>query len=197
MKDTVLGEPYGHKPRWTYIFMAAIVVVFLIQQFTDSWVYLAFFPGLALRMPWMFVTSVFLHSDTSHLLLNIVALLFFGTTLEKVIGGRNFVVLFLVSGVVGNVGYMLTASSPYVPAIGASGAIYGVMGTLAVISPLTLVWIYGMMPVPLVVAAFLWAFLDFTGLFMPSDIAHGAHLAGMLIGIVYGAYIRFTYREPA
>jgi membrane associated rhomboid family serine protease len=54
-----------------------------------------------------------------------------------------------------------------------------------------------MMPVPLVVAAFLWAFLDFTGLFMPSDIAHGAHLAGMLIGIVYGAYIRFTYREPA
>jgi hypothetical protein len=192
----VLGEPYGHKPRWTYLFMAAIVVVFLIQQFTDYWVFLAFFPGAALRMPWMFVTSIFLHFDSSHLILNLIALFFFGTTLERVIGGRNFIAIFLVSGVVGNVGYMLTASSPYVPVIGASGAIYGVMGTLAVISPFTLVWVYGMMPVPLVVAAFLWVFLDFTGLFMPSDIAHGAHLAGMLIGIIYGAYVRSTYREP-
>jgi hypothetical protein len=192
----VLGEPYGHKPRWTYLFMAAIVVVFLIQQLTDYWVFLAFFPGTALSMPWMFVTSIFLHYDSSHLILNLIALFFFGTTLERVIGGRNFIAIFLVSGVVGNVGYMLTASSPYVPAIGASGAIYGVMGALAVISPFTLVWVYGMMPVPLVVAAFLWVFLDFTGLFMPSDIAHGAHLAGMFIGIIYGAYVRSTYREP-
>jgi len=176
--------------------MAAIVIMFLIQQLTEDWLFLAFFPGAAVRMPWMFITSIFLHADPSHLILNLLALLFLGTTLERIIGGRNFAVIFLVSGVVGNIGYMFTASSPYVPVIGASGAIYGVMGTLAVISPLTLVWIYGGMPVPLIIVAFIWAFLDFTGLFMPSDIAHGAHLAGMLVGLIYGAYVRFTYHEP-
>jgi membrane associated rhomboid family serine protease len=192
----VLSEPYGHRPRWTYIFIVAIVVMFLIQQLTDDWLYLAFFPGAAMRMPWMFVTSIFLHSNVSHLLLNLLALFFLGTTLERIIGNRNFAAIFLVSGVVGNIGYMLTASSPYVPVVGASGAIYGVLGTLAVISPFTLVWVYGSVPVPLIVVAFVWAFLDFTGLFTPSDIAYSAHLAGMLVGLVYGAYVRFTYREP-
>lgn len=163
---------------------------FIIQNVTNSWLYFAFFPALAFEAPWMFVTSIFLHADFSHLFFNIVALFFFGTTLERMIGRQAFVILFLISGVIGNFGYMITTSDPYIPAIGASGSIYGVIGALATLAPLMLVYVYGMIPLPMIVAALVWGFLDLTGLFTPSGIAHGSHLAGMFIGILFGFYQR-------
>jgi hypothetical protein len=188
-------HPEERRVRWTYVFIAACVVGFLVQQITDAWVYFMFFPAFAWEAPWMFVTSIFLHGDVSHILFNMIALFFFGTYLERMIGGRAFAALFLISGVVGNVGYLLTASDPLVPALGASGAIYGVVGTLAVLSPFTLVFIYGMVPVPMIVAAAIWGLLDFAGLFEPSGIAHGSHLGGMFIGILYGVYLRINSRR--
>jgi len=175
---------------WTLILIGICVVAFVFQNITDSWIYLAFVPGVALSAPWMFVTSIFLHADLSHLFFNMLALFFFGTSLERMIGGRAFVALFFVSGIIGNVGYMLTSTDPYTPAIGASGAIYGVMGALATIAPFMLVYIYGLLPLPMIAAAVLWAFLDFVGLFGPSEIAHGAHLAGLFAGVLYGLYQR-------
>jgi len=188
-------QPEERRVRWTYVFIAACVVGFLVQQVTDAWVYFMFFPAFASEAPWMFVTSIFLHGDVSHILFNMIALFFFGTYLERMIGGRAFAALFLISGVVGNVGYLLTATDPLVPALGASGAIYGVVGTLAVLSPFTLVFIYGMVPVPMIVAAAIWGLLDFVGLFEPSGIAHGSHLGGMFIGVLYGVYLRINSRR--
>lgn len=123
------------------------------------------------------------------------ALLFFGLYLERMVGRTAFAALFLLSGILGNVGYMLTASSPYIPALGASGAVYGVMGALALLEPFLMVYIYGLVPVPMIVAAFLWGSLDFLGLFNPSGIAHGAHLLGMLVGVTYGLYLRISVRR--
>lgn len=180
-------------PKWTFIFIAVCVVAFLVQQVTDLWVYLAFFPGLALSYPWMFVTSIFLHASVAHLFFNMLALFFFGIYLEPMIGRRRFVALFFVSGVIGNIGYMFTAPTPMTPAIGASGAIYGVVGTLAALAPLAIVFV-GFLPMPMILAAAGWAFLAFVGLFAPSNIAEGAHLAGMGVGAGYGIYLRLRYR---
>src|SRR4030042_1234041 len=127
------------QPRWTFVFIALSFLLFVFQQTTNLWIYLAFFPAYALRFPWMFITSVFLHADLSHLLFNLFALYFFGSSLERRIGGRLFVALFLLSGIFGNLGYMITASNPYVPGLGASGAIYGVVGTLAILVPFVVV----------------------------------------------------------
>lgn len=179
-----------YDPRWTYVFIAACVIGFILQQATDEWVYLVFFPAYALKAPWMFLTSVFLHADPTHLFFNMFALFFFGTSLERRIGGKAFVSLFLLSGILGNAGYLVTAADPYTPALGASGAIYGVMGTLAILEPFMMVFIYGMLPVPMIVAAALWALIDLAGLLVPSGIAHGAHLGGMLVGIVFGIRVR-------
>ena len=77
-----------------------------------------------------------------------------------------------------------------IPVIGASGAIYGIMGTLAILEPYRLVYLYGLMPLPMAAAAILWALGDIMGLFTPSNIAHGAHLAGMLVGIITGLQLR-------
>lgn len=120
---------------------------------------------------------------------NMIALFFFGTYLERMLGGKSFLSLFLAAGIIGNFGYMLLADNPFVPALGASGAVYGIMGVLAILRPLLLVFIYGI-PLPLVVAALFYALLDFTGLFVPSGIAHGAHLSGLFAGGVVGLYLR-------
>jgi membrane associated rhomboid family serine protease len=181
---------HRESPKWTFVFIAICVVVFLLQQVTDLWVYLAFVPGLALRYPWMFVTSIFLHANLAHLFFNMLALFFFGIYLEPMIGRRRFAALFMASGIVGNVGYMLTAPTQFTPAIGASGAIYGVVGALSVLSPLSLVFV-GMVPMPMILVALGYAFLAYIGLFGgSSQIAEGAHLGGMALGAAYGLYLR-------
>ena len=179
-----------HQPKWTYVFIAVSIIVYLLQQGTRIWVYLAFTPALTTRYPWTLVTSIFLHLDFSHLLFNMFALFLFGSALERRISNRLFATLFIVSGIVGNVGYYLTAGSPLVPVLGASGAIYGVIGALAVLEPFRMVYFYGMVPLPMVAAAAVWALGDLTGLFIPSRVAHSVHLVGMLVGIVAGLYLR-------
>jgi membrane associated rhomboid family serine protease len=181
---------YGARPRFTFIFILVILLFFIYQLASDTWINLAFFPAFALYEPWTFVTSIFLHADFLHLFFNLFALFFFGIYLERIIGSGSFAALFIVSGIVGNLGYLLTSSNPYTPAIGASGAIYGVIGTLAVIAPSLLVYIYGFIPVPMALAAVIWALIDVAGLFTPTGIAHGAHLGGMAVGLIYGAYLR-------
>lgn len=185
---------YASKPKFTFIFILAILAFFVYQNISDTWIELAFFPAFAFREPWTFVTSIFLHADFLHLFFNIFALFFFGMYLERMIGNRAFVALFFASGIVGNMGYLVTASNPYIPAVGASGAIYGVIGALAVLAPLLLVYIYGFIPVPMALAAVIWALIDLGGLFVPSGIAHGAHLGGMLVGLLYGAFLRIRAR---
>jgi membrane associated rhomboid family serine protease len=184
--------------RRTFVLIIACTAVFLLQLTgIFNWQLFAFAPALALQRPWTFVTSIFLHADFSHLFFNMFALFMFGIFLENRIGARNFLILFFLSGIAGSIGYMITASNPMIPAIGASGAIYGIIGALAVIMPFMMVWLLGGIPMPMIVAAVIWIALEVFGLFSPSDIAHGAHLGGVVVGIMYGIYLRMSERRIA
>ena len=61
------------------------------------------------------------------------------------------------------------------------------------------VYVWGLLPVPMVVLTAVYALLDVSGLFISpgSNIAHGAHLAGLLVGLAFGLYLRpyFGYRR--
>jgi membrane associated rhomboid family serine protease len=184
------------KPRWTFIFIGVCVAVFLLEAIGDWWVYFSFIPSLAFTNPWTFVTSIFLHADISHLFFNMFALFIFGVYLESRIKEVDFLLLFFLAGIAGNLGYMVTAGDPTIPGIGASGAIYGVIGALAILTPFAIVYV-GYLPMPMIVAAFFWAASEFLGLFIPSRIAHGSHLGGLFFGIVYGFYLRQQFsRAP-
>ena len=118
-------------------------------------------------------------------------------TLERRIGSKKFLTLFIVSGIVGNIGYLTTAyisNNTFVPAIGASGAVYGVVGALAILYPRMPVLIYGIIPMPMIVTAFLYVMIDFFGLFMPTGVAHGAHIGGMIVGIIFAIIERTNVR---
>jgi membrane associated rhomboid family serine protease len=170
--------------------IAVCVVVFILQQFTNITDYFSFVPAFAYSRPWTFVTAIFLHADTTHILFNMIALFFFGTFLEQRISKKNYILIFFIAGIVGNIGYSLSAPGATVPGLGASGAIYGIMGTLTVLAPTTVVYTYGI-PMPMFVAAIMWFLIEFFGLFAPSDIAHGAHLGGLFVGIIIGFYFRW------
>lgn len=76
---------------------------------------------------WHYVSAMFLHIGFMHLLMNGFALYVFSAPLERIMGKWRFAVLYLVSGLLGNVVSLALHSEPYIGA-GASGAIYGVYG---------------------------------------------------------------------
>ena len=121
--------------------VALNVAAFLITlPFAETaFKYLAFVPANALAMPWTIVTSMFLHSGALHLFFNMWALFIFGPVLERVIGGKRLLALYLVAGIIGNVGFSLFYPSA-TAGVGASGAIYGLVGALAVLLPVLLVF---------------------------------------------------------
>jgi membrane associated rhomboid family serine protease len=75
---------------------------------------------------WRLITAAFLHYGPLHLLLNMLALYWFGSLLEQRIGSGKFLLLYLVSGLAGSAGALLL--DPTTPTVGASGAIFGILG---------------------------------------------------------------------
>jgi membrane associated rhomboid family serine protease len=78
------------------------------------------------------VTAMFLHGSLLHLLFNMLALYWLGTIVEQALGTWRFVLLYFVSGIAGSAG-ALALSGPFEVTVGASGAIYGIMGALLVL----------------------------------------------------------------
>ncbi|MCX6748766.1 MAG: rhomboid family intramembrane serine protease [Candidatus Pacearchaeota archaeon] len=137
---------------------------------------------------WRFVTAIFLHGSLEHLVLNMFALILFGLILEKVIGSGKFLLVFFISGIIANI----VAVNFYDSSLGASGAIFGVLGTLTVIKPLMAVFVYGI-PMPMFIASIVWAIIDILGVFYPQGVGNFAHLSGLALGLMFGFYLRLRH----
>ncbi|MEM5814494.1 MAG: rhomboid family intramembrane serine protease [Candidatus Aenigmatarchaeota archaeon] len=176
---------------WSVRISVACALVFLLQglmePLTDE---LALVSGEVLVRPWTLITSIFAHADPLHLAYNMLALLLFGSMLERIVGGRKFLAVYFGAGLAGS----FAALPFYTASLGASGAIFGAMGALAVLRPRMVVYI-SYVPMPMILAVAVWALIDFTGLFFPSGTANAAHLAGLAVGLLAGAYLKRDYGE--
>ncbi len=174
----------------TFYLIGAMTAIRIVQAlaagFTDSFVLVS---SDAFSRPWILLTSIFLHGSVSHLLSNIVALGFFGFVLENTLGSRKFTAIFVSAGTIASI-----ASLYYESSLGASGAIFGIIGALAAIRPRMTAFALGV-PMPMFVAAALWALLDFAGVFYPTNVANIAHLAGLGSGIAAGFALRKDFAE--
>jgi len=176
---------------WSVRLAVVCVIIFALQttvpSLTDG---LALVSANALSQPWLFITSMFAHGSLEHLIYNMFALLLFGSILENIIGSRRWLAIFFISGIVAGI-----ASAMFYPAsLGASGAIFGLLGALAVLRPRMTVWAAGI-PMPMAIAAGVWAAGDMLGLFVPSGIANAAHLAGLAVGLAVGLVLRKQFGE--
>jgi len=152
---------------------------------------LALVSSQVLQRPWTILTHMFMHADFSHLYFNMFALAVFGSIFEKKAGSRNFLIVFFLGGLASSFADIIFYSST----LGASGAIFAVLGCLAVFRPRTVVWAMGV-PMYVIIAFLIWVAIDLAGLYSPDNIAHASHLAGMAYGGAYGLWLRRLHPEP-
>ena len=146
--------------------------------------------GLRHGYLWQPVTYMFLHGGFTHLLFNMFTLYFLGPETERAMGSKHFLAMYLISGVLGGLGWLWLMPIPWAECVGASGAIFGVLAAFATLYPrrqLTLL-IFFIFPVTmmawqlvagLALIEFILANNDNSG------VAHTAHLAGAFAGFLY------------
>ncbi len=178
--------------NYSLVLVGICVAVFIAQLFSpvieDNF---ALYRSRAVEEPWMLVTSIFLHGGFTHLFFNMFALGLFGLILENIIGQKKFLLIFFGAGIIASMG----AAIFYPASLGASGAIYGILGAVAVLRPRMRIWVW-MIPMPMYMAAVFWAIMDLLGMFAPSGTANAAHLFGLGAGIAAGLILRGRFRLP-
>jgi membrane associated rhomboid family serine protease len=130
------------------------------------------FIGVAEGEYWRLLTAAFLHYGPFHLLLNMLALWWFGSLLEQRIGSGKFLLLYIVSGLAGSAGALVL--SPLEPTVGASGAIFGILGAGLVLERQR-DYVFGGSALVIIVIN-----LVFT--FSISNISIGGHIGGLIGG---------------
>ena len=143
-----------------------------------------------------FLTNTFMHGGWLHIIFNLWTLYIFGPALEDRLGPMRFLVLYLLSGIAASITHAAFNAGSYVPVLGASGAISGIIAAYAARFPHA--WVRVLVPivfiplffsVPAMVFAGLWFFMQViqgtSELFAPfsiSGIAWWAHIGGFVTG---------------
>ncbi|WP_297723868.1 rhomboid family intramembrane serine protease [uncultured Mobiluncus sp.] len=189
MKNTATAP----KPYVTWGLCIALIIVWVAELFIPGVIQnFAFLPLLGLFEPWRFITAAFLHSVPSpfHLAFNTWALLVVGRALEPVVGHVKLALAFGISAFGALMAQCLTVfvdpNAWITPTVGASGAVFGFFGmVLAIQKVLRLPWTE--------MATLIG--LNFVIGFMVPNVAWVAHLGGLAVGLVLGAYTGWVLRN--
>lgn len=138
---------------------------------------------------WQPLTYMFVHDGLSHLLVNMLGLLFFGTAVEKELGTKEFLLYYLLTGFLSGVFslavYLFSGTATIL--VGASGAIFAVLLAFATLQPTAQILIWGIIPVRAPILVLGYAAIELAAeLFGRNDgVAHLTHLAGLGFGWLY------------
>ena len=151
-----------------------------------------------LSKPWTIVTNLFVHGGLMHLMFNMFTLYFFGTFLIRLVGVRDFLIIYFGGGILGNIFFMLFATigfltSPDSIVVGASGAIFALGGTLAVLTPKVKVYVF---PIPAAMPLWVAVIGGFVLVSFMGGVAWQGHLGGLVFGLIYGLILRGNVRTP-
>ena len=175
------------------VLAAVQILVFILCTATGNKMYIAGRCGtdlvLAQGQYWRLLTSVFLHAGLSHLGSNLLVQILMGNAVERNLGHIRYLALYLLSGIGGNVisGLYDRAQGVNIYSVGASGAVFGVMGTLFVLI------IRGRKKLRsgsslLTRAAFAVFYAVYSGFRNPYT-DNAAHLGGLAFGVVLGVLL--------
>jgi membrane associated rhomboid family serine protease len=194
------GAVTDGRPRATMWIIGICAAVYLVQYVRPSLTQqIAFIPAYGTSEPWRFLTSAFAHGGLAHIAFNMYALWIMGTYLEPMLGRVRFVAVYLLSAFGGSVVYLLLAAPQTVPealrdgpgmwwtpAVGASGAVFGLFGAFLVLQRRL-----GRS------AAGMWVLIAINGVigFVIPGIAWQAHLGGLLTGAAAAGVIAYAGRS--
>jgi membrane associated rhomboid family serine protease len=182
---TVFGGRVSTDPGWvTKVIIGINVVAFVLQQavtgFTARYVDFGF--GVADGEYYRLLTSAFLHQNVLHIALNMYALYLFGPPLEAALGRIRFIGLYLLSALGGSA-LSYAFANPLGTSLGASGAVFGLLGAYLVVSKRL-----GRDATPVMVLLV----INFAFGFLAPNIDWRAHLGGLITGSLYAAAIAYA-----
>lgn len=185
-------RPSGGRPIVTYTIIGANVIVFILELLTGNPIMgngsgavvnaLYFYPGAILSSPWTIITSAFVHANLIHIAVNMYSLYILGVPLERFLGRGRFIALYLIGALGGSVGVEFLSK---VGALGASGAIFALLGVLILFARrlgFSTTWLIVIGIVNLV-----YGFID-------PAISWQGHLGGLVTGLLIG--VLFIYTRP-
>ncbi len=150
---------------------------------------------------WTFLTSMFMHGGIWHLFVNMLSLFFVGSLLQKILGAKRYLKFYLLAGLFAGLFFVLMSliwvSDFNAYAVGASGALFGLIGLLVLLTPNRPVYVMFIpIPVKMKYAApgiliVLWLISRVGGV----PIGNTAHLGGFVLGLAYGFYLRNKYKK--
>ena len=203
VKNVFPKSDFSYTSILIFINVIAFIGFLILMNFVNEtklvpWVALMPSTIISGKAFWTFITSMFMHANFTHLLVNMISLMFIGNFVEKLIGKRRFISLYFVGGLFAGLFFVLIAVATGIDlnvyAVGASGAIFALGGLLAVLTPRLPVLVFFIIPMPM------WAAIGFLifGLWALSlgfglPIGNIAHLGGLIIGVGYGFYLRKKY----
>jgi membrane associated rhomboid family serine protease len=207
---------YTKKIMMTYALIIANLVVFFLSVifYEELILELGFLPAyLSVKYSpqiYTLFTAMFIHADVLHLIGNMLVFFFMGIAFEDRIGWKRFLLIYLVTGVIGSLThaiYVLVTLPPDasgIPLVGASGAIFGILGAFAYAYP----WDEVVMPIPIGImfimkvkvlyAAIIFSVMETIFVLIgagQSNTAHFAHFGGLIGGVVVAAIILGRKRE--
>ena len=197
---SILRRPfrYTFNNVWLYLIIVNVIVFFLtsIERSFFRTNRLYFYLSLNVvnvvvgKMVWQFLTYMFVHGSFSHVFFNMLALFFFGNTLERAMGSKEFLLFYFITGFLSGAFSFLVyyfTGVHFVFLMGASGAIYAVLLAYAVYFPRNRIFIWGIVPVPAPILVAVYAGIEFSSQFfsLRTGVAHVTHLAGFAFAWLY------------
>ncbi len=192
--SSIIRRPFKYTfKNATAILILINAAVFLLEKLFPSLAYyfsLNVVNCLGNKMFWQPFTYMFVHGGFQHIFFNMIGLLCFGLSVERAIGTKEFVLMYLLIGLFGGIFSLIVyfALGMYgIFLMGASGAIYGMLLAYAVIFPRNRIFIWGIIPVPAPILVLAYAAIEFFSQFLGSrdGVAHSVHLAGFAFAWLY------------
>ncbi len=202
-KQSMTNNPYStQQPSFTYrmnggltpvvkILLIANLAVYVLELLSGQGMIDLFglsYAGIKHGFVWQFFTYMFLHSITSfwHIVFNMLVLFMLGPEVERGLGTKRFLTMYVLSGFVGGVMWILLGN--VTPRIGASGAVMGILGAFAALWPHRKLTLLVFFVIPVTIESWMLVCglvgLEFiSSILARGSIAHSVHIVGVAVGI--------------
>ena len=188
--------PYTYKRYALLIILINFVIFGIAFFYPDLYSYIRYYGAMnpilveKYYMYWQFITYMFVHGSVQHVFFNMLALLVFGLGFEKAVGSREFLMFYFITGALSGFFSFLTyrfTGQYQVFLLGASGAVYAVLFAYAVFFPRSVIFIWGIIPVPAPVLVLIYALIEIASQFFGSgsNVSHMTHLFGFFAAWLY------------
>ena len=183
--------------------VAYVVFYSLIASGIFTWAHVAIKPSNIFqgKYIWTFITSMFMHGSFAHLFVNMFSLFFVGNLLQKILGSKRYLYFYLLAGLFAGLvfvlGGLIYSEDFNAYAVGASGALFGLIGLLVLLTPNLPVYLM-FIPIPIKIKyagpgmlVVLWIISKLAGI----PIGNTAHFGGLIAGLAYGFYLKNRYKN--